>query len=836
MSPPGQLQGPRVHRLFTAEKTLEDDSGVSGDTGERKHRAFSLWDGLRQGGVATSDHPTAREWGGNPNKLSVMLGKYLHRRKFFEKAAPRGGRSGCKDNAVYGLKGGSCVAVGGESPDPTARKIPLTLVKFQVLPSLIIYPDSPVRRLVGVLPPGAGKSCIIMKILDNFLHVPDYDILIIADPATQLSLRNEAAQKCPSALFNPTTKARIKDPFAGWPARVEVISYVQLGNYMRGVKTRKGGSPGGPMMFDVPNTIIICDEFHLLVSPQEAPESWRDSIIFLGETLVKYGPSPIIVGFTATPIISDPVQAVCMAAITKGRTDPSLFSRVDPEKGLWEGRYVNPRTFLRDYCVSIADVDVDLGRSDVRVPLEDVMRVLREQKCLPLAALSDEQTTDGSQGTHPCNISKRETSPPAPLKLTDDPVKLAHIDQLFSNLFYVVDSAKDWAVMPRSKREDLWVDAPSRDAETALMGKSTAKFPLKTLSYNQRTALLNDYRPLESKVRSCLITLGQERGEMPSSCARIVDGKVEDVAPKWDTVLRSLKERKGKAVIYMGLESKKAPAYLYALAVQIGKECNMNLGFLYPSPARRTAGVDPDNSVYVLPDPGTMQSYDLGEEDPSRPRNYAAQIAYFNCSKCLAGDKSSVIILGPSWYKSITLLCVSEMYILSPQSHGQREQTEGRAIRRCSFEAVQDRSHWEVSIKSVLIRGTELKCDAYLRALNDARGTLENSLLKIMRRLSFACTAFKSYSGFDIDCGDENNEAEYVNDDLSSENFFRCDKDISAIVPFTAGEPSVRLAITNNLSGCSRVEAKKYHSGDDRSRVHAMQIGQHTPGHHRALL
>ena len=176
-----------------------------------------------------------------------------------------------------------------------------------------------------------------------------------------------------------------------------------------------------------------------------------------------------------------------------------------------------------------------------------------------------------------------------------------------------------------------------------------------------------------------------------------------------------------------------------------------------------------------------------------------SETIYFNASPCLAGTQSSIIILGSSWYKALTLMCVSWICILPVQTAGQAEQTEGRAIRRCSFQRVADPRLWTVTVKRYVLPSEVSECDTYLEALFGARKRLENQLMDIVKEEAYACSAFREYSELKktLRCSDGSSLNEFYREDAAQgQNFYRCTAS-KKIEPYFSGEPTEAVARAN---------------------------------------
>jgi hypothetical protein len=265
----------------------------------------------------------------------------------------------------------------------------------QRVPVSLIRPGGR-RRVLVDMSAGAGKSCVIMGILSNFLN-EDMPIVIVGDQDVQNAMR-EALQQCPASVdvvehserssgpviadrgpvllrdlnrgASSTSETvspfcalrswvkdgllspRIKEEMATCPTNTKrwarskpiILNYIEAGNWVKAspmtdcadvpLEDERGGRYGS-LNAHCP-AVWIVDEAHKLANPEEEPVSgaWRDSIVKLRDFFETVDDRSYVVFLSASPnVTSDPHRTISLFRACWGRSRPCIFNGGRHEQG-----------------------------------------------------------------------------------------------------------------------------------------------------------------------------------------------------------------------------------------------------------------------------------------------------------------------------------------------------------------------------------------------------------------------------------------------------------------------------------------------------------------------
>lgn len=686
----------------------------------------------------------------------------------------------------------------------------------QLVPKMLITPESPLRRLLVVQPPGSGKTCIMIDILANFLDLP-YKIIIVGDADIFLSVQSNL-RKCPAkvgaellrerdpkapdwCVLNSNAKQNIlpedhrlhgcSDSFKFKNATIYWLDYVRFGNWLdtsspQGNKARKKTSKYGDSPF-TENTLILMDEVHKLAVPsdEQATARWKVSALYVGKQLFQAGrdpaTNPIVVGFTATPIIDDPAQVICLATVFKGHTDPGIFK----DAAMTQLR-VPPKSFYDPAMKFVQEVkDVTIlepgthGKYPRKVPIRVLQNQLKENRCIQAGVVSNKDQTTKKGGSlkaaalagHPCPVgeSDRAKAVTQVYRLTEAAVQ--PLVNLFSNLFFVVNSAADPRKFPEMLSRQRLVPAPPGYKEAIGEGMTQGDASWAELSNFANPRWLKGY------VRRRLI--GHEHTQEDTEM-------IEANAPKWKALARDLTKKAtlgGKTAVYVGAKSIEGVCsssdFLFGLGLYLRHAVGYSDGTTesfnkmnQEEAESRSSSYNSEDSkqgppLFIFADktPDILMPKKAEGREVYRPQDLPLlagneefrkqQLSGFNAAPCTgeAGGSTAsdyaIILLGYEAYKAIDLECASNMVRLVVQPHGRGEQTYGRARRSCSFRRVADTSRWMVNLLTYVIEDPSCQnydCDCILGSFFNAQAQLQEEILGLVRGCSIGCTNFKEFS------------------------------------------------------------------------------------------
>jgi hypothetical protein len=263
--------------------------------------------------------------------------------------------------------------------------------------------------------------------------------------------------------------------------KIAWMTYVQLGNWLYAHPPPVGG--GGKAKFtpqpmakakssmkarkensnskygDTPfsDKVVLCaDEVQKMVNPSEEPAKgmWQSKPVEVGKILAKLGQdqrkNPTIVGFTATPIVDDVIQLICLATIFKGQ-DPAIFT----DSHMTELR-VDPYRFFAQYTTKVKSLKVHFpgpNEDDTKeYRVAELVRLLSVGRCTSArdpakggSKKEKETLLDVALKGHPCPVSAADKSSHMSqlVQLTDSPEKIANLEILLSDLFFITNSGAD---------------------------------------------------------------------------------------------------------------------------------------------------------------------------------------------------------------------------------------------------------------------------------------------------------------------------------------------------------------------------------------------------------
>lgn len=697
----------------------------------------------------------------------------------------------------------------------------------QLVPKMLITPESPLRRLLVVQPPGSGKTCIMLDILANFLDLP-YKIIIVGDSDIFSAVRSNL-RKCPARVGSELLRDRNRQNKNEWcvlnsNARPDIIppdegirncvgekfqnatiywlDYVRFGNWLEEFDaTSAGGGKKGTKKkskySDSPfssNTLILMDEVHKLAVPgdEQATGKWKTSPLYIGKQLFQAGrdPSsnPIVVGFTATPIIDDPVQAICLATVFKGHTDPSIYTdktmehlRIPPKK------FYDPSAGFVSQVTSITIHEPsEHPKAPYQMSLSELQRRLRENRCMQAPSKpqvgkktgkSEEQGLKAlALASHPCPVGDSDRAKSMMEVYTLRQEAVAPLIRLFSNLFFVVNTAADPRKFPEMISRQRLVKIPDNfESEVEEGARSGASWT--ELSNFANPAWLKGYvnRRLE----------GYDHTEEDSETFK-------NNAPKWAALARDLQSKNtlgGKTAVYTGARTIpnvcSSTDFLLGLAFYLQHEVGYSDGTAetferlpqlikeaegQPSSQNSSRQTRSSSSssrgppLFIFADKSDLTgvaaphpTHGFNEKDYSTLLGHIQfredQLKLFNAAPCTdkstSAGKYAIILLGSEAYKAIDLTCASNMIRLVVQPSGRAEQTAGRARRSCSFRRVSETNKWMVNLLTYVFESPlcePFDCDCVLGSFYQAQDELQNQILNIMRGCSIGCTNFKAFS------------------------------------------------------------------------------------------
>lgn len=600
--------------------------------------------------------------------------------------------------------------VSPDAPSSCGTGFPLVLGPTQLVPKALIAPGSPLHRLIVVQPPGSGKTCSMLEVLSNFKDDESYDIALVGDADVFMSIR-QGLESCPNpgggpcALHSDAKSEYLAggaatchdDDAPKLKARVYWMTYKLLAKYLareHHCKSQRGN-----------NLLVIMDEVHQLVAAGRRHH--HDSSSYVAKRLSSAGDSIgsaqlYVVGYTATPILDDPVQVVRLATIMKGQTDPRIFAVPGGGELL-----VDPDLFYSDkYLTPMSAIKVSApGNGSVLSSSERVSETLAANRCLPARSAA------------------------APALYTLKSSAEAALRVLFRNLFFVTNNVEDRSKFPSVKTVTRLVEY---SADFASAARETlahrSKLRWQEVSNFARPALLKSY-------------VKRRLGGAPHTPR---DAEMfEALAPKWTALARDLKSRpelEGKTAVYIGASTGvSSVAYLLGLSFLLQHELGLANGLhVGDSPA-----------VYVLADSRSGRS-SIGS-DAVR----SEQLKRFNASPCVGDDGSSgrhsVLLLGPEAYKAVDLTCCTNICQMIIQPQGKALQTLGRARRQCSFARVPSKAQWRVNALTYVFKSPPPPCpgedcDCLLGSFFAAQAVLSDELMRIVRGESIACKNFEGYN------------------------------------------------------------------------------------------
>lgn len=696
----------------------------------------------------------------------------------------------------------------------------------QLVPKMLITPESPLRRLLVVQPPGSGKTCIMIDILSNFLDLP-YNIIIVGDPDIFLAIQSNL-RKCPAQVGGVSLRERNKGQPA-WcvlnsnakedilppehrlkgcsgekfrNANIYWLDYVRFGNWLHendasnksGGKQARKSSKYRESPFSE-NTLILMDEVHKLAVPgdEQTTGRWKISALYVGEQLFKAGrdPStnPIVVGFTATPIIDDPAQAICLATVFKGHTDPAIFKdsamtqlRIPPKS------FYDPAAGFVEAIKSVMITEPGIhGKAPRQVSLHDLQKRLSQNRCMQVAAAAPVQgrgsrkDAAGAGGLkavalagHPCPVGDNERAKAVMEVYRLREAAVSPLITLFSNLFFVVNTAADPRKFPEMMSRQRLVSTPPGYEEAIANGAKQGP----TAAWSELCNFA-DPRWLRGYVRRRF----SGHPQTPED-TKIIEAN----APKWKALAQDLRTKAtlaGKTAVYVGARTVEgvcsSSEFLFGLSYYLRDKVGYSDGtkesfarMQHGSAASNDRSASSSSSsergvptapVYVFADktPDILMPK-KHEGQGYRPQDYPLlagdeefrkeQLNAFNAAPCTGSEGNSasgyaVILLGYEAYKAIDLECASNMIRLVVQPSGRGEQTAGRARRSCSFRRVSDTSKWMVNLLTYVIadpRCPDFDCDCVLGSFYRAQASLQEQILGIMRGCSIGCTNFREFS------------------------------------------------------------------------------------------
>ena len=277
---------------------------------------------------------------------------------------------------------------------------PLKLQPYQEIMPYIIGPNSPLKRLLYVASPGAGKTCTMFALLSAFRinaliskpkphrKVPTF--VFVTPGAVQSEEIYKQAVQCPGPIFDvlqakdlltynkenaPKIKTILTKHF-----RVKVLTYVQLSKQLT-MDTKEFPRT------QFHNSVFFMDEIHNLVddpqfvngklvptfSKKALPEQ-RKALLSLYRKLKNQHSSDrfkdaVLIGFTATPIVEQPEDMILLINMLFGK------------------KFVDPNTFHDTYVVNGSLTKDPQLCNTLRMSLKNTVAVYDNQHDVELPAL-----------------------------------------------------------------------------------------------------------------------------------------------------------------------------------------------------------------------------------------------------------------------------------------------------------------------------------------------------------------------------------------------------------------------------------------------------------------
>jgi hypothetical protein len=677
-------------------------------------------------------------------------------------------------------------------------KVVSSISPIQRTAGMLVRPGG-IKRSVWVLPPGSGKTCMLIDVISNFLDPPGntkWKVFLVGDSDTFLTLKDELL-KCPAlykgvpirdlnselteknnGLCTLVSKRKTNpDPDYSLPAECKKapqqlentvifwLSYIKFGNLL--VSHTPHGEDQTDHVHVAPfpkyerdtetnpytaNSVWIFDEFHKVQDPfgEDTSETWRSAAVNVGRKISTLNPqnpaSPIIAGFTATP-----GSVVCMANIMKGR-DPSIFINGK--------RLVDPRDFYdprKGYVKLVQEVQVQAPWPHAKkqiVKVSQLQSTLLNNGCIEAA--EEKEKTAGKLAVairdHPCVLSKKEVA-----NINRNAYSLVTTGKAYQNLitllqglFFTVDTLRD----SRYYGELIKHDRPCTPKEGY---KEQIMLARKTNATWASSSNFTDSKWLVDYVSKCLE--GQPHTEE--------DEKMfYKCAPKWTAIRSDLKKRTdlfGKTLIYLGAPKNGNCSSLHYC---------LGLAFFLTARHEWKNGFTPDSkpegpSVYVVADnsgnPEVKLKKKKTDNSPEhqmmimRTKNFRKkQKDNFNASPCAQSTTDapptafSVAILDIGAKKALDFSCVNTMMRTVALNDIDDEQTKGRALRSCSF-SHQPRDCWKMNLIDYSISTNNCavdtyNCDCILRSWFCAQGQISRELLRLTSQVSLGCGNFVNYN------------------------------------------------------------------------------------------
>ena len=228
---------------------------------------------------------------------------------------------------------------------------------YQKTVPFLLYPRSPVNRMLVVHRTGAGKSYTMVMCLDNFFHDPRPKVIIFPTESVKnnfygelLKFPNRYAAFCQKryptevALIRQAMSGKSANPQQVAAARLKIINLLEMkGRLSRAGKEGELAAPlrtysytragGHAIVKHVPPTdpifkknfrglaysgkVVLMDEVHNLVTPSPEAEKYKDKLRSLSKQLSQCERS-VVVGFTATPMKSKREEGERLLNIIKG--------------------------------------------------------------------------------------------------------------------------------------------------------------------------------------------------------------------------------------------------------------------------------------------------------------------------------------------------------------------------------------------------------------------------------------------------------------------------------------------------------------------------------------
>ena len=561
-----------------------------------------------------------------------------------------------------------------KSSDTKSTKV--TLTPGQRVPKTLIFPGTPVRRLVAVAPPGYGKSAMLIGIMENFYRCTNHEIVVVCEDKVADSIESEL-RIIPSifqeAARNRKGKLRTKVNERGKETRFEWrlgaacrifhLTYEKLGNELGARNTSRLGERSSDF-FDRKGVVLLMDEVHQLANNVEASAGWGASVAHVREALQSYSGEPIIFGMTATPMGRSPMDVIRLQRIFWGRTGHP---------------YLDPDTFVHSCTEEIPSIVVP-GIGTERT--SDVCSVLESENC---------ETNPCGQSSNPEGGSG-ENEARKPLKLTVPGHRL--VNNAFLGLFFFVSD--DAGKIPRVHIERP-IDATG--LSEAFIEADNEKKDRVSFTWRNRSSFVrvreNSKDPGTRYTYSERSLAGLKERGWP---LKIFEDPqfLKDNAPKWAAAIPRIHRRRGKFIVYcdadaLGAEYETA-LYFTVLAGLMAEKEVIRPG--YPLGASTEQSV----SAFFQAEKAHLRQCHLfmvkshSSDDELQKSINGREIHAFNLSP---PESLSGIVLSRGYYKSITLKSVRLVVYFNPLETGILRQLIGRAVRRQSHAAFIDETTGE---------------------------------------------------------------------------------------------------------------------------------------------